>query len=138
MYDPYAVLGVSRDAADEEIKKAYRVLSRKYHPDANVNNPHKEQAEEKFKEIQQAYQQIMQEKEHKAAGNYGSYGQEAAPGILAIFSEVLEQERLDVPRNRMQRAPINGQRQIISAVVIFRRPCMCWEISVTKMHTGII
>ena len=76
MYDPYAVLGVSRDAADEEIKKAYRTLSRKYHPDANINNPHKEQAEEKFKEIQQAYQQIMQEKEHKAAGNYGSYGQQ--------------------------------------------------------------
>lgn len=76
MYDPYAVLGVSRDAADEEIKKAYRALSRKYHPDANVNNPHKEQAEEKFKEIQQAYQQIMQEKEHGAAGAYGSYGQQ--------------------------------------------------------------
>ena len=63
MYDPYAVLGVSRNATDEEIKKAYRALSRKYHPDANINNPNKEQAEEKFKEIQQAYQQIMYEKE---------------------------------------------------------------------------
>ena len=134
MYDPYAVLGVSRDAADEEIKKAYRTLSRKYHPDANINNPHKEQAEEKFKEIQQAYQQIMQEKEHMVLMD----SREAAPGILAIFSEVLEQERLDVPKSRMQRAPINGRRQIIFAVVIFRRPCMCWEISVTKMHTGII
>ena len=60
MRDPYQVLGVSRDASDEEIKKAYRALSRKYHPDANVNNPNKEQAEEKFKEIQQAYQRIME------------------------------------------------------------------------------
>ena len=51
MRDPYQVLGVSRDASDEEIKKAYRALSRKYHPDANVNNPNKEQAEEKFKAV---------------------------------------------------------------------------------------
>ena len=74
MYDPYAVLGVKRDATDEEIKKAYRSLSRKYHPDANVNNPNKDQAEEKFKEIQQAYQQIMDEREHGGAGGYGTGG----------------------------------------------------------------
>ena len=46
MSDPYRVLGVSRDASEDEIKKAYRTLSRKYHPDANVNNPNKNQAEE--------------------------------------------------------------------------------------------
>ena len=62
MTDPYHVLGVSQDASDEEIKKAYRALSRKYHPDANINNPLKEEAEVKFKEVQQAYQQIMDER----------------------------------------------------------------------------
>lgn len=74
MYDPYAVLGLTRNATDEEIKKAYRSLSRKYHPDANINNPNKEQAEEKFKEIQQAYQQIMYEKEHGTSSGYGQSG----------------------------------------------------------------
>lgn len=62
MSDPYQVLGVPRGATEEEIKKAYRALSRKYHPDANVNNPNKAQAEEKFKEIQGAYQQVMKER----------------------------------------------------------------------------
>ena len=75
-YDPYSVLGVSRDASEEEIKKAYKTLSRKYHPDANINNPNKDQAEEKFKEIQAAYQQIMKERTegYSYGGGYGSRG----------------------------------------------------------------
>ena len=68
MTDPYAVLGIPRNASDEEIKKAYRNLSRKYHPDANINNPNKDQAEARFKEVQQAYRQIMQERECQASG----------------------------------------------------------------------
>ncbi len=74
MTDPYKVLGVSRDASDEEIKKAYRAMSRKYHPDANINNPNKAQAEEMFKTVQQAYNQIMKEKQGGPSG-YGGYGQ---------------------------------------------------------------
>ncbi len=68
MFDPYSVLGLSRDASDEDIKKAYRKLSRKYHPDANINNPNAAQAEEKFKQVQEAYQQIMQERAHGGSG----------------------------------------------------------------------
>lgn len=73
MRDPYQVLGVSQDASEEEIKKAYRKLSRMYHPDANINNPNKAQAEEKFKEIQQAYQQIMKQRE-QGSSPYGNQG----------------------------------------------------------------
>ena len=79
MTDPYEVLGLKRGASDEEIKKAYRRLSRKYHPDANVNNPNAAEAEEKFKQVQAAYDQIMKEKESGYSGygstnGYGGYG----------------------------------------------------------------
>lgn len=76
MTDPYSVLGVDRNASDEEIKKAYRRLSRKYHPDANINNPHKDEAEAKFKEVQQAYQRIMDERERGYTS--GGYGQSSS------------------------------------------------------------
>ena len=103
MADPYKILGVSRDASDEEIKKAYRALSRKYHPDANINNPNKAQAEEMFKTVQQAYNQIMKEKENAASGGYGynagGYGYEirrttgrvrmAILVILAAFGDLI-------------------------------------------------
>ncbi len=74
MNNPYSILGVPQTATDDEIKKAYRSLSRKYHPDANINNPNKAQAEEKFKQVQQAYDQIMKEKEQGAFGGYADYG----------------------------------------------------------------
>ncbi len=78
MRNPYEVLGVPQNASEDDIKKAYRTLSRKYHPDANVNNPNKEQAEERFKEIQQAYQQIMKDRENGYTGGYGNGGYSSA------------------------------------------------------------
>ena len=67
--NPYKILDVSPNATNEEIKKAYRELSRKYHPDSYVDNPLAGLAEEKFKEVQEAYEQIMKERE----GGYNPY-----------------------------------------------------------------
>ncbi|WP_248404268.1 J domain-containing protein [Butyrivibrio fibrisolvens] len=76
MSDPYKVLGITRDASDDEVKKAYRNMSRKYHPDANINNPNKDKAEEMFKLVQQAYQQIMKERsgDYSSSDPSGRYG----------------------------------------------------------------
>ncbi len=61
--NPYEVLGISPNASNDEVKKAYRDLSRKYHPDSYVDNPLADLAEEKFKEVQEAYDQIMKERD---------------------------------------------------------------------------
>ena len=107
MSDPYRVLGVSRDASEDEIKKAYRTLSRKYHPDANVNNPNKDQAEEMFKEVQQAYDQIMKERQQGASFSCNQYGY----AVMVAMSR--------------RRSPTRCVRQpIISTAGILQRQCM--------------
>ena len=73
MRDPYSVLGVSPGASEDEIKKAYRKLSRMYHPDTNINNPNREQAEEKFKEVQVAYETIIEGKANGTNTQSSSY-----------------------------------------------------------------
>lgn len=85
MPDPYSVLGVDRNASDAELKKAYRSLSRKYHPDANINNPHKDEAEAKFKEVQQAYQQIMDERERGYTSGGGGSSSGSGSGYGGSF-----------------------------------------------------
>lgn len=81
--NPYEVLGVPRNASNDEIKKAYRQLCKKYHPDSYVDNPLADLAEEKFKEVQAAYEQIMKEREgggysYSATGQTQSTSQETA------------------------------------------------------------
>lgn len=73
MNDPYSVLGVDPSASDEEVKRAYRELARKYHPDNYQNNPLADLAEEKMKEINQAYDAINRQ---RSGGYQTSYQQQ--------------------------------------------------------------
>ena len=84
MRDPYQVLGVSPTASDDEIKKAYRDLARKYHPDNYHDNPLADLAQERMKEINEAYEAVQTQRKRGSAATsaasgyarnpYGSYG----------------------------------------------------------------
>ena len=74
MRDPYQVLGVPSTATDEEVKKAYRDLARKYHPDNYHDNPLADLAQERMKEINEAYEAVQSQRKAARAGGYsGGY-----------------------------------------------------------------
>ncbi len=75
--DYYEVLGVNRDAGDDEIKKAYRKLAMKYHPDRNPDN---KEAEDKFKEAKEAYEILSDEQKKAAYDRYGHAGVDPSMG----------------------------------------------------------
>ena len=72
MNDPYSVLGVASSASDDEVKKAYRELVRKYHPDNYHDNPLSDLAQEKMKEVNEAYDTITRMREGKGGYRPGS------------------------------------------------------------------
>ena len=80
MKNPYEVLGVSQNASDEEIKTAYRNLAKKYHPDNYNDSPLADLAEEKMKEINEAYDSICDMRRNGSSSNYsaGSYGTDSS------------------------------------------------------------
>jgi len=74
--DYYNILGIKKDAKADEIKKAYRRLARKYHPDVNPND---KTSEEKFKEVQEAYDILSDEKKRKVFDRFGYYNDNLDP-----------------------------------------------------------
>ena len=81
--DYYEVLGVSKTATDEELKKAYRKLAKKYHPDANPDN--KKEAEMKFKEINEAYETLSDPQKRKMYDQFGPEGPSGFGGTGGPF-----------------------------------------------------
>lgn len=123
--DPYSVLGISPSASNDEVKKAYRDLSRKYHPDSYANNPLADLAEEKFKEVQEAYKQIMDEREKGYSSGYSSgqsyqngsysnqgynsYAYEESQEMREVYS-MLMMRRFREALNELSRIPERGAR----------------------------
>ena len=71
--DPYAVLGISPQATDAEVKAAYHEMARKYHPDNYTDNPLSDLAQEKMQEINEAYDTIVRMRQNGGGGYSGNY-----------------------------------------------------------------
>ena len=142
MKDPYQILGVPENASDEEIKKAYRELARKYHPDNYHDNPLEDLAQEKMKEINAAYEQITKERASGrrtggaggayGGGSYGYGGYQSYGGYGSSQSSVLQQARIAINTGNISRAEAllanysdhNAEWNFLKGVVCYRRGWM--------------
>lgn len=127
MTDPYKVLGVSRNATDEEIKKAYRALARKYHPDNYTDSNLADLAEEKMKEINEAYDAIQSERSGKTSGTSSSYNYGGGTTTDPRFAEIrslINQRRYSEAELRldsMSQTDRNAEWNFLKACVLVQR-----------------
>ena len=107
--NPYEVLGISENASEEEIKKAYKELVKKYHPDKYQDNPLSELAEEKLQEVNEAYDMLMK-KGSSSSYSYG-YGGGASGGGNGGRPDYMQVRRL-IDANNLREAEriLNGTR----------------------------
>lgn len=121
MRDPYEILGVSKNATDEEIKNAYRTLARKYHPDNYADNPLSDLAGEKMKEINEAYDAIISSRKSggKKKGDY-SNPDSKYPDIRSLITN----GRLDEAQVILDGVPLNerdGEWYFLNGSVLYKR-----------------
>ena len=122
MKDPYEVLGVGKNATDEQIKDAYRNLARKYHPDNYEDNPLSDLASEKMKEINEAYDAIMNQRKGGSSNNggYRSSGPSSFPEVRTLIN----QGRLEQAQEVLDGVPPqsrNAEWYFLNGTVLYRR-----------------
>lgn len=127
MTNPYEVLGVNPNASEEEIKAAYKKLARKYHPDNYSDNPLSDLAEEKMKEINEAYDAIMSQKRggSNGSGTSGnSYGGYSDSGVFADVRRFISQNRIEEAQEILDGVSIsdrNAEWYFLNGSVLYRK-----------------
>ena len=130
MKDPYSVLGVSQSASDEEVKKAYRELARKYHPDNYQNNPLADLAEEKMKEINEAYDTITKQRsggyqQPNTGGSYGGYQRQSYSASNSTYARIRSLinagDLQTAERLLMEVGQKNGEWYFLSGSIAYRK-----------------
>lgn len=115
--DYYKVLGISRNATKEEIKRAYRTLAKEYHPDKYVNNPLAKLAEEKFKEINDAYEFLLNNYQNN--NDYDEYKMnELQSKIDACFDKRTWSEAINIADQIISLSPENVVGYIYKALAL--------------------
>lgn len=108
MNDPYSVLGIKPDATDEEVTRAYRALARKFHPDNYQDNPLADLAEEKMKEINEAYEAIKRMRAGGGAASGGYTSQARSAGGNSSYNGYQQQRGSSDPIYAQVRSAINA------------------------------
>lgn len=121
MQDPYKILGVSPNASDDEIKKAYRKLAVKYHPDNYVNNPLADLAEEKMKEINEAYDTIQKQRSQASGSNRSSYSYSDFSGTGFNNSSNTGSSDFAQARSKINSNDISGAENILRSTPTDKR-----------------
>ena len=124
MRDPYEVLGVSKNATDDEIKNAYRELARKYHPDNYTDNPLSDLAGEKMKEINEAYDAIMNSRRSRSSGNSGSCYNATGSTNFPEVRSLINQGRLEQAQEILDGVPPqqrDAEWYFLNGTVLYRR-----------------
>ncbi len=125
MKDPYEILGINKNATDDEVKRAYREMARKYHPDNYAENPLSDLAVEKMQEINDAYDRIMNQRRGKNKSSNGNAGYSGSAGsAFPDIRRLISSGRFEEAQELLDGVPAqsrNAEWYFLNGSVLYKR-----------------